>query len=229
MFNVEKTKAVIWDLDDTLYSRKDAAYKTFPGMFRELLYTDRSDSFICDAVEFMKSQAKRSNMMHEDAFRALLEKYPSDKPFAYSDCWDYYFENICKFAKPFTEQVDTIKKFRELGIKNAVLTNVGKERTDAQMQKILSLGIEDLFDDIIFSGEIGIHKPDRRIFEYAAERLGVSCEQCVFVGDDPDIDIQGAIDANMDAVWIDNWPYEGRFAEETRVRRVKSVLEYFVF
>lgn len=229
MFNIEKTKAVIWDLDDTLYSRTDAAYKTYPGMFRELLYTDRSDSFIREAADFMLSNTKRNNLIHEDAFRALLEKYPPDKPFVYADCLDYYFGNISNFAKPFTEQIETIKRLRNMGIKNAILTNVVKERTDAQMQKILTLGIKDLFDEIVFSGEIGIHKPDRRIFEYAAERLGVSCEQCVFVGDDPDSDVQGALNADMDIVWIDTWPYDGRFAEEAHVHRVKSVLEYFVF
>ncbi|MBE7030099.1 MAG: hypothetical protein E7409_01580 [Ruminococcaceae bacterium] len=59
--------------------------------------------------------------------------------------------------------------------------------------------------------------------------LGVSNEQCVFVGDDPDSDVMGAIHADMDVVWIDRWPYDGRFDGEKRVHRVSSVLEYFVF
>ena len=34
MFDFDRIKAVLWDLDDTLYSRFDAARQTFPGMFR---------------------------------------------------------------------------------------------------------------------------------------------------------------------------------------------------
>ena len=43
MFDIAKTKAVLWDLDDTLYSRTAAARMAFPGMFRQHLYTNRSD------------------------------------------------------------------------------------------------------------------------------------------------------------------------------------------
>ena len=40
-----------------------------------------------------------------------------------------------------------------------------------------------IFDDIVLSGEVGLQKPDPRIYELAVERLGVSLEECVFVDD----------------------------------------------
>ena len=82
-------KAVLWDLDDTLYSRTAAARRMFPGMFRECLYTERSDDFIEEAVAFMMTQARCNSVTHEDAFRALLEQYPSDKPYERTACLDY--------------------------------------------------------------------------------------------------------------------------------------------
>lgn len=228
MFDITKAKAVLWDLDDTLYSRVDAARQTFPGMFRELLYTDKSDSFIAEAVDYMMTKVYRNTMVHEDAFNALLKKYPPDKPYVHSDCVDYYYENISKFAKPFDEQIAVIKKLREMGIKTAIVTNVADDRVEFQRRKITALGIEDLFDVIVFSGELKIHKPDRRIFEHAAKLLGVSANECVYVGDNPDADVEGALNADMEAVWIDTWEYDGRYDNEPRVHRVKSVLEYFI-
>ena len=48
-------KAVLWDLDETLYSRRDAARRMFPGMFRACLYEGRSDDFINEAVSYQLS------------------------------------------------------------------------------------------------------------------------------------------------------------------------------
>jgi len=227
MFDINKTKAVLWDLDDTLYSRKDAARLTFPGMFKKLLYTGRSDAEIEEIADFMMTKVKRNSMIHEDAFDGLFEKYPSDKPFNRADCLDYYYEYISDFAKPFPDVINVIEKLKNAGIKTAIVTNITSDRLYSQRKKLASLGIQHLFDTVIYSGEIGIHKPDRRIFDYTAKLLGVPNEQCVFVGDDPDSDVTGALNANMEAVWIDSLGYDGRFAGDFRVHHIKSVYEYF--
>ena len=93
---------------------------------------------------------------------------------------------------------------------------------------IAVLGIESLFDCIVLSGELGIQKPDRRIFDHTAKLLGVTNEECVFVGDDPDSDISGALNAGMEADWLDREEYHGTFAGEPHVYRVRSVKEYFL-
>ena len=227
MFDFRKTKAVLWDLDDTLYSRVEAAKKTFYGMFRENLYIGRSDEFIEEAVNYMMTKVKPNSMVHEDTFKALLEKYPSDKPYIRMNCLDYYYEHISEFAVPYKVQLEVIKKLRNNGVKTAIVTNIPSERVFSQKEKIRALGIENLFDEIVISGEIGIHKPERAIFDYTAKLLGVSNEQCVFVGDDPFSDIEGALGADMEAVWIDRGNSDGAFSDESRVCRVKSVLEYF--
>lgn len=47
-----------------------------------------------------------------------------------------------------------------------------------------SLDVPDqLFDAVVLSGQVGVAKPDRRIFELAAERLGLRTAECVFVDD----------------------------------------------
>ena len=79
-------KAVLWDLDDTLYSRREAARQLFPGMFRTCLYTGRSEAFIDEAAAYMMTRIKHNSMTHEDAFQALLTRYPADKPYVREDC-----------------------------------------------------------------------------------------------------------------------------------------------
>jgi len=59
--------------------------------------------------------------------------------------------------------------------------------------------IADAFDEMIISAEVGLAKPDRRIYRLAAEKLGVAPGEAVFVDDFID-NVQGALQAGMQAV-----------------------------
>lgn len=227
MFDPRKTKAVLWDLDDTLYSRRDAARQLFPGMFKSLLYPDRDDAFLHEAADYMMTQVPRNSMIHETAFQALMAKYPPDSPYVRSRCVDYYYAHMRDFVVPSPEPLEVVKKLKAMGIKVAIVTNITPDLLESQKAKVKALGIAHLFDAVIYSAEFGIHKPDRRIFDHAAAILGVPNDQCVFVGDDPNSDIAGALGAEMEAVWLDRWESDGRFADDPKVHRVRSVLEYF--
>ena len=229
MFDVTKTKAVLWDLDDTLYSRMAAARLTYPGMFRTHLYEGKDDAYIEAAADFMIDHLVRDSMIHESTFQALFQAFPPNKDFCLKDCQEYYFDHIHEFAVAGAEQVEVVKKLRALGIKTAIVTNVAADRFAFQRNKIDALGLTPLFDVIVLSGEVGVHKPDLRVFNHATKQLGVANEDCVFVGDNADADIVGALNAGMEAVWIDAWGDGDRFAGNPKVHRVQSVLEYFQF
>ena len=227
MFDISKTKAILWDLDDTLYSRKDAARAVFFGMFGELLYPDASKEYVASAVDYMMSRVRRNTMVHEDAFAELLLEYPIKKTFDYSACLEYYYDHISEFAVAYKEPVEVIKKVRSLGLKTAIVTNTNPSRVASQKKKIEALGIGGLFDAVVISGEFGIRKPEREIFDHAAALLGVKNEECVFVGDDPESDIRGALNAGMEAVWVDVWQSAEDFSHEPSVHKVASVFDYF--
>ena len=57
-------------------------------------------------------------------------------------------------------------------------------------------------DAAVFSCDVGLRKPDPRIYRLAAERLGVSCEDCLFVGDGGSQELSGALEVGMYPVLI---------------------------
>ncbi len=61
------------------------------------------------------------------------------------------------------------------------------------------LRITDAFDDLIISAEVGVIKPDPRIYQLAVERLGVAPENAIFVDDMPD-NVAGARAVGLHAV-----------------------------
>ncbi len=60
-------------------------------------------------------------------------------------------------------------------------------------------GLLNWFDDVIFSAQIGMAKPDVRIYRLAVERLGVQPSEAVFL-DDVDKNVAGAVKAGLHAI-----------------------------
>jgi HAD superfamily hydrolase (TIGR01549 family) len=72
-----------------------------------------------------------------------------------------------------------------------------------QRRKLEGSGLLHWFDAVAISGEVGIGKPERGIFEWVASQLDVPLESCVMVGDNAERDVQGGINAGMQTVWLD--------------------------
>ena len=64
------------------------------------------------------------------------------------------------------------------------------------------MGWADVIRVVVDSGRVGVEKPDARIFEILAERLGTSMSEVVHVGDSLAADVMGALAAGMCAVWF---------------------------
>ncbi|MGH7878763.1 MAG: HAD family hydrolase, partial [Candidatus Binataceae bacterium] len=75
---------------------------------------------------------------------------------------------------------------------------------DAQCGRevLADTGVADLFEAVVISAEVGLRKPDPRIFEHLRAMLGVAPGDILFVGDTPRDDVLGASAAGMRTAWI---------------------------
>ena len=85
------------------------------------------------------------------------------------------------------------------GMPLALITNGAR---DVQRSKVDVLGIGQWFDTVVISGELGIAKPDPRIFAHALRGLAVNAEGVWHVGDNLATDVAGAQAAGLTGVWI---------------------------
>jgi putative hydrolase of the HAD superfamily len=69
-----------------------------------------------------------------------------------------------------------------------------------QREKLDRTGLDDLFDAVVVSYDVGVHKPNRRIFDAARDCL--DADTYVMVGDDHNTDIVGAREAGFEAIHI---------------------------
>jgi len=110
-----------------------------------------------------------------------------------------WYEPLSKVAKAEPEIKTTLTKLKELGLALGILSNtfVNGSSLDKHLEQS---GILDFFPVRVYSYEFDFRKPDIRIFKTAAERIGESPENILFVGDRIDKDILPAIKAGMTAV-----------------------------
>jgi HAD superfamily hydrolase (TIGR01509 family) len=101
-----------------------------------------------------------------------------------------------EFVRPGTrEALEQLRRRSRLG----VISN-----SDGRIAALLErVGIADCFECIVDSGSVGVEKPDPRIFQAALERMKVSGDASLYVGDVYSIDYLGARAAGMQAVLFD--------------------------
>ena len=75
--------------------------------------------------------------------------------------------------------------------------------TEAQYRKLRSTGLDRYIQRMVISDEIGIQKPDIRLFRYAEQATGAVPETTLMIGDNPDNDVAGALSAGWSAIYLD--------------------------
>ena len=90
-----------------------------------------------------------------------------------------------------------------------------------QRQKLTQTGIINRFTVIVISSDIGVSKPDRRIFLEACRMAGVDPLDCWHIGDSYEADLKGSLSVGMKGIWLNrngNDPIQGGMT-------IKSLLE----
>src|SRR6266581_7193478 len=104
---------------------------------------------------------------------------------------------------------ETLERLRAAGYRIGLVSNTG--RTWGRFLRPIQddMGIGRYFDVPVFSDEVGVRKPNPRIFQVALDALGVRPEETVHIGDDVVADVDGAKRLGMRAVWFnDGMPAE---------------------
>lgn len=96
---------------------------------------------------------------------------------------------------------ELLESLRSRGYRIGVLSNGFKQ---VQFRKMESAGLSDMIDIVVLSDDIGVNKPALGIYRHAMEVAGVmNPGRNLLVGDNPDTDIAGALNAGWDAILFD--------------------------
>lgn len=96
---------------------------------------------------------------------------------------------------------------------------------DVQREKLGRAGLAHHFAAIVISAELGVGKPDRRIFAAALDAIGAPAREAVMIGDSVPRDVVGARAAGLGSIWIDRGQGRSTADEPKPDARIRALRE----
>lgn len=197
---------LFFDIDDTLLN-SEAAHKTALSK----IISDHSLNIITDQVfdDWLAITDKYLKLYFKNEITATQQRITRIKKLweiagvqisdeeallVYHN-YHQYFKEACFL---FTETIPALEKLKHY--KLGIITN---GPVIDQRYKLERNGLIDYFNPIIISEGVGISKPQKEIFEVAAEQANEALADCIFIGDSYELDYLGGSNAGMKTLLID--------------------------
>lgn len=114
---------------------------------------------------------------------------------------------------PVDGAVETLSGLRSRGLRLGLISNCSGDVVEAWEESPFG----GLFDAVVLSADVGICKPDERIYRLALDRLGVHHDEALFVGDGHSGELAGAEAVGIRAVQVGSYhPWNGERIEDLR-------------
>ncbi|MBI9011513.1 MAG: HAD-IA family hydrolase [Clostridiales bacterium] len=141
----------------------------------EMLYSDRATGRVTDPKQIILEMIEKAEL---DLTDNVIENLMHIRKKRFKDALIGVDEDI----------IEVLKKIKEAGIKLCLISNA--DIIDVMYWKASPLC--QLFDDVVFSYEVGCVKPDAEIYEIALNKMNTISEKCLFVGDGGSDELKGA-------------------------------------
>ncbi len=203
---MDRLKAILFDVDDTLFDRAKAQRRwarlmmeefreVFQGIEQEVIVDALLESDRIGTEEFNRTGSRDAARI--DRFKIFLKLLDLSSEPA-EGITALYIESYPKINSPVKGAKSVIEHLAK-GFQLGIVSNGFR---DVQYQKLQSLEIKDRFDCIVLSAEVGAWKPDPTLFLKAISLLERRSEECMYVGNSYDDDILGANKAGMQTCWF---------------------------
>ena len=127
-------------------------------------------------------------------------------------------------ATLYNDVIPTLKKLKLLNFKMGIITNLEVDL----LPTIQKMNLGKYLTTIVTFKEAGVMKPNSQIFRLGLERIGASASRTYYVGDNPESDIQGALEVGMIPILIDRYNYHVDFVAAQRILDLTSLLNIVV-
>ncbi len=223
-------KAIFFDLDDTLVNSKKAEYNAICD-FKKLY----SEFDKIKDIDFANVWNKITIEIYEEYHSGKIS-FEELRIGRMKGLFSNYSINISD-----EEAEQKFKDYKSIYEKNWILFDDAKEVLEHlknkyklviisngdgkwQRKKIEHMGLNKYFSDIIISSEVGYSKPEKEIFDIACKMVDLKPANCVMIGDKLKVDIQGALNAGMQAIWVNR--KKEKLSYEYQIKELNELTKY---
>jgi len=231
MSTKKKYKHIFFDLDNTLWDFHENSYCALQQAFFHFKLDDQNVAFedffqLYSLINrqlwemYRKQQVSKKELIVK-RFSSTFEKtgISDTHPESFNKKYLHLMPQQNKLNKGAKEILIYLKK---RGYKLYIITNGFRE---VQHKKIESSGLNSYFIKTFISEDIKMPKPAPEVFEYAIKSANAKKDQSLMVGDDWDVDIEGALNFGIDAVYFNS---KENLKEKQMPGRKRTKSLYFV-
>jgi putative hydrolase of the HAD superfamily len=201
-------KAIIFDLDNTLYNVEQYYLGAFKGI-----------------AEYL---SKKYNLSKQEIYNRLVNLWrekTSMYPRLFDNLLDFFnlgneletaikiFNNYDGELKPYPDVIPTLKELKKRDYRIGIITDGNVER---QKRKLKLLGVDGFFDVIVFTKELNNAKPSEIPFQEAINKLKINPQKSFYIGDNPLVDFEGAKKIGVNTIRL----LKGEFSEIPKNRHI---------
>lgn len=203
-------KAVIFDLDGTLLNTLNDLHAAVNYALREFSFPERSIDevrrFIGNGVVKLMQRSTPENT-DEKTNAACLESFR-----------EYYLAHMQDMTSPYEGVMPLLKKLKDCGIKTAVVSN----KLHQAVYELCLDYFPGLIDQAIGVSDETERKPSPVNVYKALEKLGVSSNDCIYIGDS-EVDVQTAHNAGLKCIGV-TWGFRNRM--ELKQAGAEFIIDY---
>ena len=188
---------VMLDLDNTLADREGAV----SAWIREF---SKENALPPDAVAWFLDADQDGYAARRSVFDTFQQRY--ELAGNLDELLAVYQRRVVELVELCNGAIAGLSALRVMGAKLAIVTNGSAGQQHAKIDR---LGLRPLVDAVCVSGEVGVSKPDPRMFELAAERCGCELRGSWMVGDSALHDVVGGQQVGANTAWLHRgrtWP-----------------------
>ena len=228
-------KHLFFDLDHTLWDFEANSRQTLEELYHSLNLSERGiDDFDLFHRRYIVHNDKlwdryRNGFIKVDELRwkrmwlTLLDFKIGDEPLA-RKMGTLFLDALPTRRILFPHTREILTWLKEKGYVLHLITN-GFEKT--QHSKLKYAELDGFFTEVITSEGSNSLKPHKEIFEYAFRKTGAAPEESIMLGDSIEVDIQGAINAGIDQVYVNHLRQEPAIRPTYMVHSLKELEEIF--
>lgn len=205
-------KHIFFDLDHTLWDFDANAKSSLTDIFEEFRLAEKVtpefDAFYDKYLHHNKILWERyqngyitaEELKWRRMWRTMMEFKVGDEKLA-KDLSARFLDILPAKDAMFPYAYEILDYLKNKHYQIHLITN-GFEKT--QWRKIRNSKIDHFFTHVITSEASNSMKPEKEIFEYAMHQSGALLHESIMVGDNPDADIKGAMNAGMDSIFVNH-------------------------
>ena len=192
---MKNIKAIIFDAYGTLFDVNSAAEKCkgkIGDKWEDFANYWRTTQLEYTWLRSLMNRHKDFWKITEDSLDKSMKFFKIDNSMR-NDLLDLY-----KALSPFSEVKETLKKLKKKGLKLAILSN----GTPSLLRNLVkNNNLENIFDDIFSIEEVGIFKPDSKVYELPVNKYNIKKDEILFLSANT-WDVSGGGNYGYNSVWV---------------------------